>query len=90
MAVEDVFAKFLDVGIEDMGKCRSVEAGSCKDEFVPSDFTCLRALMQTYENSCGPFTHYANTYIKYLVRECEQPTMPLQGAHDRLERACKK
>lgn len=81
MRVEDVFSKFLEVGIEDVHKCRRSDADSCKDEYVPADFTCLRSLMKTYEDNCGPFTHYANNFIKYLVRECEQPTMHVEETH---------
>lgn len=79
MDVEETFAAFLNTTVENLHVCKDGDShASCyEDVMIPKDFDCLRSLMQTYRDNCGPFTSYANNFIKYLVRECEMPTMPL-------------
>lgn len=73
---DEVFGWFLDQPSHRLHTCKNFDAeGECVDEFVPSDFDCLRRMMKAYEDECGSFTHYARKYIRYLVRECEQPSM---------------
>lgn len=69
--VEDIFASFLDTGVENLKVCREGLLDGCSVDSTPKDFDCLRTLMDTYAKICGPFPHYANNFIKYFVRECE-------------------
>ena len=38
---------------------------------IPSDFDCLRFLMESFENKCMPFSEYGLGHIKYIVEFCE-------------------
>ena len=38
---------------------------------VPSDFDCLRFLMESFENKCMPFSEYGLGHVKYIVEFCE-------------------
>ena len=73
MHVDEIFADFLDTATEKIDECLQESVDGCQDIFVPSDFKCLRSMISTYETHCGHFDDYARKYIKYLVRECEQP-----------------
>jgi len=37
----------------------------------PTDFECLRFLMESTENNCGKFSDYSLKYVKHLVHVCE-------------------
>lgn len=87
-SVEQIFATFLNTSVESLEVCRDSEAESCKEEWIPKDFDCLRALTESYKSSCGPLSHYAYNFVKYFVKQCEQPFMPMEEAHDRIQRAC--
>ena len=41
---------------------------------VPSDFDCLRVLMESFENKCMPFSEYGLGHVKYIVEFCESST----------------
>ena len=41
---------------------------------VPSDFDCLRFLMESFENKCMPFSEYGLGHVKYIVEFCESST----------------
>ena len=88
MYIDEVFADFLDTSTSKIHQCRSASEEGCEDNFVPKDFDCLRAMIDTYETHCGQFNDYARKFIKYLVRECEQPTTTLQDSKDKLRKAC--
>ena len=78
MRVEETFALFLDIPIDDLQICREGKSESCIDSDIPTDFECLRSLIETYQSECGPFNYYSNNFIKYLVRQCENPWMPMK------------
>ena len=80
MFVDEVFADFMDTTTGQLHFCRDKTEDGCQDVYVPKDFDCLRAMIGTYEKHCGQFTDYARKFIKYLVRECEAPTMALSEA----------
>lgn len=91
--VEEVFAKFLNISVEELTVCRNggndVEA--CRNEWIPKDFDCLRSLMDTFKSSCGGrIPDHGHNFIKYLVRECEQPTRPHAESILSLQNACKQ
>ena len=88
MIVDETFAQFMDTTTAQLHFCKNRSEADCKDQFVPSDFECLRSLIGTYEEHCGPFTDYARKFIKYLVRECENPTMTQSEAQLKLKKAC--
>lgn len=75
MIVDETFAQFMDTSTSNLHFCKKTSGEECHDQYVPSDFDCLRSMVGTYEKHCGPFTDYARKFIKYLVRECEDPTM---------------
>ena len=98
MYVDEVFSVFLDQSIHKIHECRfksesSVEGfkpedefdSECNDDFIPKDFDCLRSFMATYEQNCGKMNDYSRKFVKFFVRECEQPTMQLQDALNKLE-----
>lgn len=87
-SVEQIFATFLNTSVESLEVCRDSEAESCNEEWIPKDFDCLRSLTETYKNSCGPLSHYAYNFVKYFVKQCEKPFMPMEEAHQRIQRAC--
>ena len=87
---DEVFSVFLDEPSHKLHACKNYnQEGECVDEFIPKDFDCLRTLMNAYEEECGKFTHYARKYIKYLVRECEQPSMEFHNAEQKIREACR-
>lgn len=67
----------MDTSTSNLHFCKKTSGEECQDQYVPSDFECLRSLIGTYEKYCGLFTDYSRKFIKYLVRECEDPTMTL-------------
>ena len=90
MFADEVFTWFLDQPAHKLHTCKNYDArGECVDDFVPTDFECLRRLIGAYEQECGKFTHYARKYIKYLVRECEQPSMEQHRAEQKIIEACR-
>jgi hypothetical protein len=88
MMVDEVFANFLDRPAHNLYHCRVIENGECMDKYIPTDFNCLRTLMQTFEDNCGKFSDYSRRYVKYLVRECEQPTMSIEESMSKINDAC--
>jgi hypothetical protein len=88
MYVDEVFADFLDTSISKVHNCLNEDEEGCTDIFIPKDFDCLRSMVSTYETYCGQFDDYARKFIKYLVRECEQPTTTLPESIDKLQKAC--
>jgi hypothetical protein len=90
LIVDEVFATFLGTYSGNVHQCRSSQGQECQDLFVPTDFDCLRSMIDTYEQTCGKFNDYSRGFIKYLVRECETPTMSHQAAKDKLSDACLK
>ena len=40
----------------------------------PTDFNCLRYLVDTHDEFCTPFEDYSLKYVKYLVNTCETET----------------
>ena len=92
MMVDEVFAFFLDTYGSNLHFCREKsqitddqdQDAECMDQFVPQDFECLRSLIATYEDNCGKFDDYSRKFIKYLVRECEGPTMEHIEAKEKL------
>ena len=88
MMVDEVFAQFLDTYASNVHECRISAAEECSDDFIPKDFDCLRSLVGTYEAHCGKFDDYSRKFIKYLVRECEQPSMSHEETKKKLQNAC--
>ena len=41
---------------------------------TPTDFDCLRFLMESFENKCMPFSEYGLGHVKYIVEFCETST----------------
>jgi hypothetical protein len=37
----------------------------------PSDYKCLRYLVESTENNCGKFSDYSLKYVRHLVHVCE-------------------
>ena len=89
MFIDEVFADFMDTTTSRLHFCLNDGPNGCEDKFVPEDFDCLRAMVDTYTEHCGEFNDYARKFIKYLVRECENPTMSLEQAQKKLAGACK-
>ena len=83
MRTDDIFAYFLNTTTSRIHFCRNgnVEIDDdfrtyhCDEDYIPKDYKCLRTLIETYESNCGKFTDYSRKFIRYLVRECERPTM---------------
>jgi hypothetical protein len=93
MMVDEVFAAFLDTYASNLHFCREKsqivdendQEVECLDQFVPKDFECLRSMIATYEDNCGKFDDYSRKFIRYLVRECEKPTMTHQDSLAKLK-----
>ena len=90
MMVDEVFAAFLDSYASQLHQCRDLDQGECQDQYVPKDFDCLRSMVATYEDNCGKFDDYSRKFIRYLVRECEDPSMSHSEAKTKLKNACLK
>lgn len=102
MIIDETFAKFLDVspaklhthcrmaqpGDKDDSDADYSQKGQCLDDYIPKDFDCLRSLITTYEENCQKLTDYDRKFVKYFVRECEQPRMPLDQLKEKLADAC--
>jgi hypothetical protein len=90
MQIDEAFSVFLDQPTHHFYDCRNKDpvTGECIDKFVPTDFDCLRGMMAVYESECEKFTDYSRKYIKFLVRECEQPSMERNLALSKLKDAC--
>ena len=85
MMVDEVFSEFVDSSAHDINHCRfKKEDGQCGDIFIPKDYECLRGFVDVFESHCGKFTDYSRRFIKYLVRECEQPSMDKKVAFEKL------
>merc|ERR1712127_172513 len=48
-----------------------MEAFNNNDTPVPTDYTCYRKLIDTYETECGKFDDYSMKYMSVLAAECE-------------------
>lgn len=80
MIIDEIFARFLNTTTSSIHFCRNsvddnLNLNSCEHDYIPKDYSCLRSLVETFENNCGKFTDYSRKFIRYLVRECEKPTM---------------
>jgi hypothetical protein len=73
--VDEIFAEFMNTTTDKLHFCRNANEEGCQDVYVPTDFECLRSLVTTYEQHCGKWHDYARKFIRYLVRECEDPTI---------------
>lgn len=62
MRIDHVFEDFMPL------KLRASES------MVPTNFECLKDLIDTYEEYCGPLGDYGLKYVKYFVQTCE--TLP--------------
>lgn len=73
MRVDHVFEQFLAM---------SVTTAENKEPtfYEPTNFDCLRLLVNTFEQECGKFDDYSLKYVKYLVNECEN--LPFEAAVD--------
>ena len=83
MTADHVFEKFA----------QGFPATGMNEEFPnPTNFDCLRTLMDTYEESCGRMDDYSLKYVKYLVKECESmpETYSLIPSMDRIRAACQE
>lgn len=38
---------------------------------TPTDYDCLRRLMELHEEHCGRFDDYSLKYVRHLVHACE-------------------
>ena len=59
---------------------------------LPTDFTCYRKLIETYEEHCEAITDYTMKYFRLFVAECEgMKSVPdaLGASVQKLEDACK-
>ena len=90
MMADEVFSSFLDRPAHSLHQCRhfAADGTTCLDEWVPRDFDCLRTLIKSYEDNCGKFNDYSRRYIKYLVRECEQPVWTIDQLKSKISAAC--
>jgi len=80
MRIDHVFKEFISKGEE------------FDDKITPTNFECLKKLMNTYKRHCGSkMEEYDLQYVRYMVFECER--LPVPSAVDalihRLEKACK-
>lgn len=55
MRIDHVFEDFLPMHLR------------ASERVLPTNFECLRGLMDTYENTCGPLGDYGLKYVKYFV-----------------------
>jgi legumain len=57
---------------------------------LPRNFPCLKALVNTYQTSCGAFSDYSLKYVKFLVNECENLAVPsaVDGIAQKIIRVC--
>lgn len=57
---------------------------------TPTNFECLRALVGTYKEHCGPLEDYSLKYVRHLVTECETIADPsdFSGSIEKLKDAC--
>ena len=55
----------------------------------PTDFDCLRYLVNAHDSSCTPFEDYSLKHVKHLVHQCETGTPDeISDAALRLVKAC--
>ena len=38
---------------------------------LPKNFACLREMVSTFKQFCGPLEDYSLKFVKYLVQDCE-------------------
>mmetsp|Transcript_3277 Transcript_3277/g.3258 ORF Transcript_3277/g.3258 Transcript_3277/m.3258 type:complete len:90 (-) Transcript_3277:53-322(-) len=77
MRADSVFQTFVGTQLADV------------DEFpLPRNFECLKASIETYENSCGKLSDYALKHVKHFVRACEMENHPQQIILDRIASSC--
>mmetsp|Transcript_38535 Transcript_38535/g.28388 ORF Transcript_38535/g.28388 Transcript_38535/m.28388 type:complete len:108 (-) Transcript_38535:35-358(-) len=55
---------------------------------LPRNFSCLKQLVATYEQSCGKFSEYSLEHVKYLVYACEVENSSVEDLATRLQTAC--
>lgn len=70
MIIEETFANILDVSLAQLLE----DQKDLTTKYVPTDFDCLRELIGEYETSCNLINETSRKFIKYFVRECENPT----------------
>lgn len=60
-----------------------------KTNFVlPTNYQCLKTLVNAYENYCAKFNDYSLKYVKYLVRECETSGRTVDESITRIQAVC--
>ena len=40
-------------------------------KILPTDFDCLKELIETHDTHCGKFDDYSLKYVKHIVQACE-------------------
>ena len=83
MRVDHVFEQF--------GKINDDPDIASKDVFpLPTNFDCLKKMMNAYDTECQKMEDYDLSYVKYLVRECETLSSPdaIADVIKRLKIAC--
>ena len=61
----------MDHIFEEFAKDMPVTVTNGEEFPNPTNFECLRTLMDTFEEHCGKFDDYSLKFVKYLVKECE-------------------
>jgi len=63
---------------------------SNEDFPLPTNFACLKTMVNHTEEHCGRFSDYSLKYVKYLVRECENlvSSGAIDGLMHRIKKVC--
>jgi legumain len=58
---------------------------------APTDFDCLRSVVDHWENECGKLSDYGLQYVKYMVAECESIKLfpaAVEETYHKITKAC--
>jgi len=71
MRVDHVFEQFGNIPDLDVDQIDETKAEA--EQFpAPTNFDCLKHLVNFYEAKCAKLSGYDLQYVKYFVRECEK------------------
>ncbi len=80
----------VDHVFEDFARIHDTEAKVVAAVQTPTNFECLKFLVEHYEANCGKIQDYDLQYVKYFVQECEKldGLKGIDAVASRLRKAC--
>lgn len=77
MRSDIVFEKFIEL--------TGVDAS---EKVLPTDFDCLKEVIESHDGSCAKFDDYSLKYVKHIVQACESKNFSIHELVSFMTTAC--